>query len=74
MKDDSEPLFRTIEKNEDKEVILNTLTGETYTIYKKEEEERLAEIRARGRDLEETLLLIEKYYGKKKQYSGKKKR
>lgn len=74
MKDDSEPLFKTIEKNEDKEVILNTWTGETYTIYKKEEEERLAEIRARGRDLEETLLLIEKYFGKKKQYSGKKKR
>lgn len=66
MKDDSEPLFKTIEKNDEKEVILNTWTGETYTIYKKEEEERLAEIRARGRDLEETLLLIEKYYGKKK--------
>lgn len=74
MKDDSEPLFKTIEKNEDKEVILNTWTGETYTIYKKEEEERLAEIRARGKDLEETLLLIEKYYGRKKQYSGRKKR
>lgn len=74
MEDDTLSLFRTIEKTDDKEVILNTYTGETYTIYKKEEEERLAEIRARGRDLEETLTLIEKYYGGKKRYSRRKKR
>lgn len=73
MEDDTLSLFRTIEKTDDKEVILNTSTGETYTIYKKEEEERLAEIRARGRDLEETLTLIEKYYGRKKRYSRRKK-
>lgn len=74
MNGDTEPLFKTIEKDDNKEVILNTYTGETYTIYKKEEEERLAEIRARGRDLEETLTLIEKYYGGKKRYSRRKRR
>lgn len=66
MKDDSEPLFKTIEKNDDKEVILNTRTGETYTFYAKEEEEILRELEPRMQRLEETLTLIEKYYGRKK--------
>lgn len=66
MKDDSEPLFRTIEKYDDKEVILNTLTGETYTIYEKDIEEVLGESGLGMQRLEEILTLINKYYGKKK--------
>lgn len=74
MNDDTEPLFKTIEKDDSKEVILNTYTGETYTIYKKDEEEILASLKPRMKSLEETLTLIEKYYGKKKRYSRRKKR
>lgn len=66
MKDDSEPLFKTIEKYDDREVILNTLTGETYTIYEKDIEEVLGESGLGMQRLEEILTLINKYYGKKK--------
>ena len=66
MKDDSEPLFKTIEKYDDREVILNTLTGETYTIYEKDIEEVLGESGLGIQRLEEILTLINKYYGKKK--------
>ena len=71
---DTEPLFKTIEKTGDKEVIVNTSTGETYTIYKKNTEEILRELEPRMKSLEETLTLIEKYYGRKKRYSRRKKR
>lgn len=71
---DTEPLFKTIEKNDDKEVILNTHTGETYTIYKEDTERILRELEPRMKSLEETLTLIKKYYGKKKRYSRRKKR
>lgn len=74
MKYDTEPLFKTIEKNEDKEVFVNTQTGETYTIYKKDTEEWLREREPESKRLEEVLTLIEKYYGKKKRYSRRKKR
>lgn len=66
MKDDSEPLFKTIEKYDDKEVILNTLTGETYTIYEKDIEEVLGESGLGMQRLEEILTLINKYYRRKK--------
>lgn len=66
MKDDSEPLFKTIEKYDDREVILNTLTGETYTIHEKDIEEVLGESGLGMQRLEEILTLINKYYGKKK--------
>lgn len=74
MEDDAFSIFKTIEKDDDKEVILNTYTGETYTIYREDTERLLAEIEARGKDLEYTLTLIEKYFGKKKRYSRRKKR
>lgn len=66
MKDDSEPLFKTIEKYDDREVILNTLTGETYTIYEKDIEEVLGESGLGMQRLEEILTLINKYYRRKK--------
>lgn len=70
MKDDSEPLFKTIEKNEDKEVILNTQTGETYTIYGDEKGvKELLELRGFEPGMESTreiLTLMKKYYGRKK--------
>lgn len=66
MKDDSEPLFKTIEKYDDREVILNTLTGETYTIHEKDIEEVLGESGLGMQRLDEILTLINKYYGKKK--------
>lgn len=66
MKDDSEPLFKTIEKYDDREVILNTLTGETYTICEKDIEEVLGESGLGMQRLDEILTLINKYYGKKK--------
>lgn len=74
MEYDTEPLFRTIEKDDSKEVIMNIHTGETYTFYKKDEEEILASLEPRMKSLEETLTLIKKYYGKKKRYSCRKKR
>lgn len=74
MEDDTLSLFRTIEKTDDKEVILNTHTGETYTIYKEDTERILRELEPRMKSLEETLTLMKKYYGKKKRYSRRKKR
>lgn len=74
MEYDTEPLFKTIEKDDNKEIFMNTQTGETYTIYKKDEEEILASLEPRMKSLEETLTLIKKYYGKKKRYSRRKKR
>lgn len=74
MEDDTLSLFKTIEKTDDKEVIVNTHTGETYTIYRKDTEEILRELEPRMKSLEETLTLIEKYYGRKKRYSRRKKR
>lgn len=66
MEDDTLSLFRTIEKDDDKEVIVNTHTGETYTIYRRDTEEILRELEPRMKSLEETLTLIKKYYGKKR--------
>lgn len=66
MKDDSELLFKIIEKYDDREVIVNTLTGETYTIYEKDIEEVLGESGLGMQRLDEILTLINKYYGKKK--------
>lgn len=74
MEDDILSLFKTIKKTDDKEVIVNTHTGETYTIYRKDTEEILRELEPRMKSLEETLTLIEKYYGRKKRYSHRKKR
>ena len=68
MEDDTLSLFKTIEKTDDKEVIVNTQTGETYTIYRKDTEEILRELEPRMKSLEETLTLIKKYYGKKKRW------
>ena len=68
MEDDTLSLFKTIEKTDDKEVIVNTHTGETYTIYRKDTEEILRELEPRMKSLEETLTLINKYYGKKKRW------
>lgn len=68
MEDDTLSLFKTIEKTDDKEVIVNTHTGETYTIYRKDTEEILRELEPRMKSLEETLTLIKKYYGKKKRW------
>lgn len=68
MEDDTLSLFKTVEKTDDKEVIVNTHTGETYTIYRKDTEEILRELEPRMKSLEETLTLIEKYYGKKKRW------
>ena len=68
MEDDTLSLFKTIEKTDDKEVIVNTHTGETYTIYRKDTEEILRELEPRRKSLEETLTLIKKYYGKKKRW------
>lgn len=78
MEDDTLSLFRTIEKTDDKEVIVNTQTGETYTIYgdEKDVEEmlRLKGLEPRMKSTEEILILMKKYYGRKKRYSGRKKR
>lgn len=68
MEDDTLSLFKTIEKTDDKEVIVNTHTGETYTIYRRDTEEILRELEPRMKSLEETLTLIKKYYGKKKRW------
>ena len=68
MEDDTLSLFKTIEKTDDKEVIVNTHTRETYTIYRKDTEEILRELEPRMKSLEETLTLIKKYYGKKKRW------
>ena len=68
MEDDTLSLFKTLEKDDDKEVIVNTHTGETYTIYRKDTEEILRELEPRMKSLEETLTLIKKYYGKKKRW------
>ena len=68
MEDDTLSLFKTLEKDDDKEVIVNTHTGETYTIYRKDTEEILRELEPRMKSLEETLTLINKYYGKKKRW------
>lgn len=66
MEDGTLSLFKTIEKTDDKEVIVNTQTGEIYTIYRKDTEEILRELEPRMKSLEETLTLIKKYYGKKR--------
>ena len=68
MEDDTLSLFKTIEKTDDKEVFVNTQTGETYIIYRKDTEETLRELEPRMKSLEETLTLINKYYGKKKRW------
>ena len=72
MEDDTLSLFKTIEKTDDKEVFVNTQTGESYTIYRKDTEEILRELEPRMKSLEETLTLIEKYYGRKKYHRRKK--
>lgn len=68
MEDDTLSLFKTIEKTDDKEVFVNTQTGETYIIYRKDTEETLRELEPRMKSLEEILTLINKYYGKKKRW------
>lgn len=76
MEDDTLSLFRTIEKTDDKEVVLNTQTGETYTIYGKDTEEllRLKGLEPSMKSTEEILTVMRKYYGRKKRYSRRKKR
>lgn len=70
MEDDTLSLFKTIEKTDDKEVVVNTQTGDTYTIYgdEKDVEEFL---NLRGLELgmdssKEILAVMKKYYGRKK--------
>ena len=66
MEDDTLSLFKTIEKTDDKEVIINTQTGETYTIYGKDTEEILREFKPSLESTEEIFTLLKKYYGRKK--------
>lgn len=70
MEDDTLSLFKTIEKTDDKEVIVNTQTGEIYTIYgdEKDVEEmlRLEELEPHWESTKEILTLMRKYYGRKK--------
>ena len=70
MEDDTLSLFKIIEKTDDKEVVVNTQTGDTYTIYgdEKDVEEFL---NLRGLELgmdssKEILAVMKKYYGRKK--------
>lgn len=66
MEDDTLSLFKTIEKTDDKEVIVNTQTGETYTIYGEGTEELLREFKPTLKSTEEIFTLLKKYYGRKK--------
>lgn len=70
MEDDTLSLFKTIEKTDDKEVVVNTQTGDTYTIYGDEKD--VGEfLNLRGLELgmdssKEILAVMKKYYGRKK--------
>lgn len=70
MEDDTLSLFKTIEKTDDKEVVVNTQTGDTYTIYgdEKDVEEflNLGGLELGMNSSKEILAVMKKYYGRKK--------